>query len=162
MDHKALLLIALQCKIRDLLKDNKHGFVPEGQKIELIMNKKALKDLLKDIEKQGLLGVSRSNEDTIETVRYALDKGLLTRTVTGNFILTEKGVAFLELGASMEIPTETNNFPPRYFEDNDDNRAKGISLILGQEKKLKRNISIAIIFLLIVLIVALIGVYKFG
>jgi len=126
------------------------------------MNREALKNLLRDIERQGLLGVSRSNEDTIETVRYALDKGLLTRSVNGNFILTEKGIAFLEVGASMEIPIEGNNFPPPYYEDHDNSRFERRNAILTQEKKLKRNIAIAIIFLLILLTVLLIGVYKFA
>lgn len=133
-----------------------------GAKIEYIMNKEAVKDLLKDIERQGLLGVSRSDEDTFEIVMYALDNGLLTRSATGNFMLTGKGAEFLEFGASMEMPTENSNFPPPYYEYGDNNRSKWISAILGQEKKLKRNISIAIIFLVLLLIMLLIGVHKFG
>ncbi len=115
-----------------------------------------------DIDQQGLLGVNRSDDDIFDTVIYVLDKGLVTRSQTGNFALTKKGYEFLGLTPSPESLIEENNFPPKYVAyGGNNNSLKLVDISSAQQKKLKRNISIAILFLVILLIASLIWVYKF-
>ena len=54
------------------------------------MNKKAVLDLLQNVHVHMYIGFS-----TLDTVRFAIEKELLKRTGTGNFMLTDKGLDLL-------------------------------------------------------------------
>jgi hypothetical protein len=96
-------------------------------------------------------------------VIYVLDKGLVTRSQTGNFILTKKGYEFLGIPPVPESSIEENNFPPKYVAYGDNDKSlKLVDISSAQQKKLKRNVSLAILFLVVLLIASLIWVYKFA
>jgi predicted transcriptional regulator len=52
--------------------------------------------MLHNIQNNGFVGPKTGNYPVGDRVRFALEKGLIVRSATGNFILTEKGLDLLE------------------------------------------------------------------
>lgn len=60
------------------------------------MNKECVVQMLQHIRDNQYLGPKTDNFPIGERVIYALDKGLIDRSINGNFIVTEKGAELLE------------------------------------------------------------------
>jgi hypothetical protein len=125
------------------------------------MTKETIIELLKDIENHGLLGVNRSDEHIMETIRYTLDKGYLERTDHGNFVLTEKGYALLDKAMKRGETANYDTTNTLIAWPGNSSYWERKKMIDDEQKKLKKIIAAAIIILILILIGVLVAIKKF-
>lgn len=60
------------------------------------MDKDCVVGMLRNIKNKGFVGPKTGDYAVGDRVQFALEKGLIARSATANFILTEKGLDLLE------------------------------------------------------------------
>src|SRR5581483_12483615 len=118
------------------------------------MNKDTIIELLKDIKHQQALGTNRYGSEVFDTLNYALNKELISRTDYGNLMLSDKGADLLEGKLSWEaikndIP-DSNNWES--YDAHVDSYVARQKAAFLQQKKLTRNFLVAIGLLIMALI----------
>jgi hypothetical protein len=68
----------------------------------MTMDRDCIIQMLYYIKNQRFLGPKTGDYPVGDRVRFAIEKGLITRSHTGNFIITEKGSALLDQKLSWE------------------------------------------------------------